>query len=131
MGKREESYMPDSKTLLFVHNTDSAVLQPLHDYSTGKAGGGEADACALSRITRSPVGIKKEWKRFLKELDIPSRSLDRNEFFSEFGHRPVTFPTVLLRHGTELSILISSEDLRLCRDLSDLIRLVRERLSLE
>jgi hypothetical protein len=128
MKTREKSYMPDTKTLLLVHNTDSGVLQSLQDYSTSKVAGSGADACILSRITHSPVGIKKEWKRFLKDLRIPSRSLDRNEFLHEFGHRPITLPVVLLKTGTELSVLIRTEELNRCRDLSDLILLVREAL---
>jgi hypothetical protein len=128
MKKREKSYMPDSTTLLFLHNLDSGVLQPLQDYSRSKSAASGAAACTLSTLTLSPVGIKKEWKRFLKDLKIPSRSLDRNEFLSEFGRRSITFPVVLLKSGTELSVLISTEELNACRNLSDLILLVRERL---
>jgi hypothetical protein len=120
--------MPDTKTLLLVHNIDSGVLQSLQDYSTSKVSGSGADSCILSRVTHSPVGIKKEWKRFLKDLSIPSRSLDRNEFLHEFGNRPLTFPVVLFKNGTELSVLISTEELNRCRDLSDLILLIREAL---
>jgi len=126
---REETYMPEPRTLLFIHNLDSGVLQSLHDYTSGKPPSSKSDPCTLSIMTHSPVGMKKEWKRFLKDLEIPSRTLDRNEFVSEFGHRPVTFPVVLVKRGTELAIFISTEELRECRDLSDLIQLVRERLS--
>ena len=79
-------------------------------------------------MTNSPVGMKKEWKRFLKDCAIPARTLDRDEFLSEFGSRPVTFPVVLLKRGTELSIFISTEELNRCHDLSDLILLVEERI---
>jgi hypothetical protein len=121
--------MQDPLVILFVNNIDSGVLLSLHDYSTSKSDISGADASPLSAITHSPVGIKKEWKRFLKELPIPSRSLDRNEFTTEFGNRPVAFPVVLLKKGTELSILVSAEEIRACRELSDLIHLVRERIS--
>lgn len=121
--------MPDSKTLVFVSNLDSRVLQSLHDYSSGKAVVSEADLCALSRIIHSPLGIKKEWKRFLKECTIPSRSLSRDEFISEFGHLAITFPVVLLKKGTDLSVFISTEEINRFRDLHDFIRLVEERVS--
>lgn len=120
--------MPDSKTVLFIHNINSGVLQPLHNYSSTPVAVPGADTCSLSNLTRSPVGIKKEWKRFLKDLSIPSRSLDRNEFFSEFGHRDITIPVVLLQSGTELLLLISTEEINRCHNLGDLIQLVRERL---
>jgi hypothetical protein len=128
MKTREESYMPDTRTLLFVHNIDSGVLTSLQDYSTSKAAGSGSGACVLTRITHSPVGIKKEWKRFLKDLSIPSRSLDRNEFLHEFGNRPLTFPVVLFKNGSELPVLISTEELNRCRDLNDLMLLVRDAL---
>jgi hypothetical protein len=120
--------MPDSRTLLFVHNLDSGVLQSLHDYSSAKPVSSKSDPCTLTIMTNSPVGMKKEWKRFLKDCAIPSRTLDRDEFLSEFGSRPVTFPVVLLKKGTELSIFISTEELNRCHDLSDLILLVEERI---
>jgi hypothetical protein len=129
MKKREESYMPDSVNILFVYNLDSGVLQSLHDYSRSRAAPSGEDACNLSTITHSPVGMKKEWKRFIKDMKIPSRSLARNDFFAEFGHRTITFPIVLLKKGPELSVLISTEELNRCKDLSDLISLVGERIS--
>jgi len=121
--------MPDSKTLLFVYNLDSGVLQSLHDYSPGRGAASGTGTCALAAVTFSPVGMKKEWKRFLKEFRLPSRSLGRDEFCSEFGHCTITLPVVLLRKGTELSVIVSTEELKACRELSDLIHLVEERLS--
>jgi hypothetical protein len=122
------SYMTDTITLLFVYNIDSGILQSIHDYSTMKGAGSGSDSCPLGAITHSPVGMKKEWKRFLKELPHPSRSLDRNEFTREFGQRPISFPIVLLKKGTELSILISTEELKACREPGDLIHLVKGRI---
>jgi hypothetical protein len=119
--------MPGTKTLLFVYKTDSGVLQSLKNYSTGTAASG-SDICTLSAVTHSPVGMKKEWKRFLKDLQIPSRSLDRNEYTMEFRQHPTTFPVVLVQTGTELAVLIGTEELNQCRDLNDLMLLVRERL---
>lgn len=120
--------MPDTTAILFVHNLDSGVLESLHDYSSSRGAASKADDCPLSKITHSPVGVKKEWKRFLKELGIPTRSLDRDEFIHEFGNRPIPYPVVIYKHGPELSILISAEELNRCRELSDLIGLVEERL---
>ena len=120
--------MPDTTAILFIHNLDSGVLQSLHDYSSSKGAASKADACPLSRITHSPLGIKKEWKRCLKELPIPPRLLDRDQFISEFGHRPLTFPVVLLKRGAELSVLVSTDELNRCMDLSDLVSLVGERV---
>jgi hypothetical protein len=122
--------MPDSKTILFVYNLDSGVLQSLHDYSGSKSAASHAGACPLTKITHSPLGIKKEWKRFLKDLKIPSRSLDRDEFIGEFGQRQITFPVVLLNEGAALSLILSTEEIGLFNDLSDLISIIEKRIAL-
>lgn len=125
--------MPGTKTLLFVDNINSGVLQPFKDFSAGTAAVSGAGTHTLSTLTHSPVGMKKEWKRFLKDLDIPSRTLERSEFISEFGsrHPETTFPVVFVLKGTELAVLISTEELNQCRDLNDLIVLLRQRLLFE
>lgn len=115
--------------LLFVYNIDSGVLQSLHDYSSKRPAAPGSDIITLKAITHSPLGMKKEWKRFLKELSIPSRCMDRNEFIAEFEHLATTFPIVFLKKGKDLSVFIGSEDLSQCRDLSDLIGLVSKRIS--
>lgn len=125
--------MPGTKTLLIIDNTNSGVLQPLKNFSAGTAAASGAGTRTISGITHSPVGMKKEWKRFLKDLDIPSRTLDKSEFLSEFGsgHHQTTFPVVLVQKGTELAVLISTEDISRCRDLNDFILLLRQRLLFE
>jgi hypothetical protein len=125
--------MPGTKTLLIIDNTNSGVLQQLKDFSAGTAVASGAATCTLSTITHSPVGMKKEWKRFLKGLEIPSRTLEKSEFVSEFrsGYPPATFPVVLVQKGTELAVLISTEELDRCRDLNDLIPLLKQRLLFE
>ena len=125
--------MPGSKILLIVDNTDSEVLPSLKDFSAGTAAASGAGTRTLRTMTHSPVGMKKEWKRFLKDLEIPSRTLERSEFTSEFGsgHPKMTFPVVLIQTGTELTVLISTEELRRCRDLNDLIVLMRQRFLFE
>ena len=125
--------MPGSKTLLIVDNIDSGVLPSLKDFSAGTAAASGVGTRTLSTMTHSPVGMKKEWKRFLKDLEIPSRTLERSEFTSEFGsgHPKMTFPVVLIQTGTELAVLLNTEEISRCRDLHDLILLLRQRLLFE
>lgn len=120
--------MPDSRSLLIVYNLDSGVLQSLHEYSGGGPSASQKEACHLSAMTHSPVGVKKEWKRFLKGLPYPARSLDRDEFSREFGPRQVTFPAVIFRNGPELQVIVTADELRRCPELGDLIALLEERL---
>ena len=121
--------MPDTRAVLFVYNIDSSVLQSLHEYSVSGPAEPKEEICHLSTLTHSPVGMKKEWKRFLKDLPFPSRSMDKKEFSREFGARPITFPVVLFKRGTELLVLARTEEIARCQALADLITLVQERLA--
>jgi hypothetical protein len=120
--------MPSGRALVFVYNLDSGVLPKIKDYSA-PGSPPVAESCNLFILTNSPIGMKKEWKRFIKDLDIPARFLSRNEFSSEFGTGLTTFPAILVHEGKDLSRIISAEEINQCRTLEDLINLVRQRFS--
>lgn len=119
--------MVSEGTLLFVSNSDSGVLPQIKDYSSHAAS--RADGCSLSALTHSPIGMKKEWKRFLKEQKLPSQVLDRSDFYARFGSGITTFPVVLIRTGGSLRVLVSTDELNRCRELEDLMGLLQQRLS--
>jgi len=121
--------MYQDESLLFVYNNDSGMLQNFKQYSlstsTSCSGG-----CNLAAITHSPVGMKKDWKRFIRELNSPTRFLDKNEFSCEFRGVTTMYPCILRKNGSMLSVLVSTEEINRCRELEDLIGLIRQRLSL-
>jgi hypothetical protein len=119
--------MPREEILIFVYNSDSGVLQKIKNYSNGTTSP-HADSCNLSSITHSPLGMKKDWKRFIRDQKTPSRFFDRNEFSAEFGAGITSFPVVLIGTSTGLAVLVSTEELNRCRELEDLIGLLQQRL---
>ena len=119
--------MPQQDTLLFVCNNDSGVVPQIKNYSSGKVIT-HKENCNLSALTHSPIGLKKDWKRFMREQRSPSRILDRTEFCAEFGPVVTTFPVVLKKTGKSLAVLVSTEELNRCRELEDLISLLNQRL---
>ena len=120
--------MPLERALIFIFNSDSGVLPKIKDYASHATAPG-TDGCNLYSLTYSPIGMKKEWKRFIRDLGFPARFLNRNEFSSEFGPRALKFPVVLLRTGSELRLLISPEEINRCAGLGDLIDLVHQRVA--
>lgn len=121
--------MYQERALLFVYNNDSGMLQNFKQYSlcsSPVAGGG----CNLTALTHSPVGMKKDWKRFVRELSIPAQFLDKNEFKTEFRSADTTFPCVLVKEGSRISVLVTTEEINRCRELEDLMGVIRVRLSL-
>lgn len=119
--------MSHGKTLLFIYNADSGVLPGLKEYSSKSSTTHARDFCNLTAITSSPIGMKKDWKRFVRELGIPARFMNRNEFVSEIGANLITFPAILVQVGKDLLVVANSEEINRCLSLEDLIGLVRQR----
>lgn len=103
------------------------MLQNFKQYSLGPASV-SCGGCNLAALTHSPVGMKKDWKRFVRELNIPSRFLDKNEFIAEFLGASTSYPCILLKDGSMLSVLVTTEEIGRCRELEDLMGLLRERI---
>jgi hypothetical protein len=120
--------MPHGKTLVFVYNFDSGVLPTIQELA-GREPPRGSDGCKLYLLTTSPVGTKKEWKRFIRELDHPARFLSRNEFSSEFGTGVTSFPAVLIQTGKNLALAVSAHEINQCVTLEDLIGLVQSRFA--
>jgi len=128
MGERKTPFsMSYGKTLLFIYNADSGILPGLKEYSSKAGISHGRNLCNLTAITSTPIGMKKDWKRFVRDLNIPARFLNRNEFISEIGAGLITFPAILVQMGKDLLIVASSEEINRCTSLDDLISLVRQR----
>lgn len=115
------------RSLLIVYNNDSGMLQNFKQYSLSPSAV-SSRGCNLAALTHSPVGMKKDWKRFVRELNIPSRFLDKNEFMAEFRGASTSYPCILLKDGGMLSVLVTTEEIGRCRELEDLMGLLRERI---
>jgi hypothetical protein len=118
--------MQPGRSLVFVYNVDSGILPRMKDMSN-RVGASEKAGCNLYAVTFSPIGMKKEWKRFIQNLGTPVRFLSRNEFSSEFRTITVTFPAVFLQTGNDLVLFISTDEINQCAQLEDLIALVKQR----
>lgn len=120
--------MQFGRQLVVVYNIDSNSLLPLRDHLSMMTPSGK-ESCNLYAITFSPVGMKKEWKRFTHSLGMPARTLSRDEFRSEFRAVAATFPGIFLQVGKDLFHIATTEEINRCRELEDLISLVQQRLS--
>jgi hypothetical protein len=119
--------MPSENNLVFIYNADSGILPKMKDYAH-KGAADEAGGCNLYAVTHSPIGMKKEWRRFVHGLGIPVRFLSRNEFSSEFGPGSETFPIAFIQSGKDLTPFITTDEIDQCAHLDDLVNLVQQRL---
>lgn len=120
--------MQSGRSLVFVYNARSEAL-PKIEGSMSRVADSGGERCNLLALTFSPIGMKKEWKRFLHDLGMPARFLSRDEFASDFRTVTTTFPAAFLQTGKDLFILASTEEINRCVQLNDLITLVRQRIS--
>ncbi len=119
--------MQPGRSLVFVYNVDSETLPKTNDHMRMAMPGKET--CGLLALTFSPIGMKKEWRRFVNALDIPARFVSRDEFVGEFRNSTTPFPAVFLQAGPDLFVLISSDEIGQCARLEDLTSLVQQRLT--
>ena len=119
--------MQPGRSLLFVYNVDSETLPKTNDHMR-MAGSGK-ETCGLLALTFSPIGMKKEWRRFVHALDITARFLSRDEFLAEFRTSTTPFPAVFLQSGKDLFVFISTDEINQCARLEDLISQVQQRLT--
>jgi hypothetical protein len=120
--------MHEDNVLYFVYDTDSSDLTGLTS-SIDKSMSPKKTKCPLMALIISPVGMKKEWKRFIANLGVPAKFLSRDETTHEF--KVLTgeeFPAVGLRAGGSLTLLISAEEIRACATLDDLMAIVGQRV---
>ena len=120
--------MQSDRSLLFVYNAGRETLTTVNDPLMKTAASG-SERCSLHALTYSPVGMKKEWKRFLHDIAVPVRFLSRDEFLSEFPAIQTTFPAAFIKAGEEIFILVSTEEIGQCRQIEDLVGIVRDRVS--
>jgi hypothetical protein len=120
--------MLPGRSLLFVYNAESGILPKLKDQFS-RVAADKKGGCNLVAVTFSPVGMKKEWKRFVHDLGIPVGFMSRDEFSSRFRTTTASFPAAFLQTGNDLVLIISTDEINLCAHLEDLISLVQQRLT--
>lgn len=114
------------KTLLFVYNADSGVLNSIKD-GIIKITDPEGYECRLCALTYGVATMKGEWRKFVKSLPVETRFLHRDEFKEKYGDE-VELPATFIEENSELSLLISSEEYNELTTLRGLQSLVRVKL---
>ena len=75
----------------------------------------------------SPLGMRKEWRRFLEELGRPVEFLHRDELRERYGVED-ELPAVFERNGDDLTPWMGAQELNGCESLESLQAAIRARL---
>ena len=114
--------------LLFVYNADSSLASQLKDY-VHKAVAPSSYECNLCQITYGGLGMKSEWKDFIKTLPYKITFLHRDEFQKEYPNiKDVKLPVVLKKEGEQITEFITAAEINSQKTIEDLKNLVKEKL---
>ena len=119
--------MSDTKKLVFIYNADSGFVNSVKDFFKKILEPGDYE-CNLCMISYGNFGIKKEWKTFVKELDIATEFLHRDEFVEKYNREYVEFPSAYLFNGSNLTLFISVDEMNSFQTLQELMGAVNKKL---
>lgn len=115
------------KTLIFVYNADSGLLNALND-GILKIVSPSTYQCRLCSLTFGVVQMKPRWKDFIEGLKTPVEFLHRDEFKDRHDLPDAEFPSVYIRRGDEMSVLISKEEMENTDSLERLMEMLKTKL---
>jgi hypothetical protein len=118
----------NEKKLVFVYNADSDVISIVKDFWKKVLRLGSYQ-CRLCGVTYGAFSMKKDWKNFIKNLNIDTEFLHRDEFVKKYKIKDAFYPSAYLVHKNQLTLLISHDEINSVKDLDEMEALVLTKLS--
>jgi len=125
--------------LIFVYNANSDLFSSVTDYAR-KLLKPDTYQCNLCKITYDNLGMKKRWKRFIKDLEAEGHEIEflhKDELEANYGSQDVPLPccfSVKNSDGNEkerkkLRLLIPANEIDKAKNIDDMMGIVRKSLS--
>ncbi len=132
--------MTEEKRLVFIYNADSGVMNTVKDW-WHKLLKKSTYECNLCVQTFGAFGMKKDWKSFTENLNVPVNFLKKDKFSLEFLHRDefkekydiqdAKFPSAYIQSESEFKLFISQEEMNSVKSLDNLMELVNHKIEEE
>jgi len=119
--------MSDERKLVFIYNADSGLLNAVKDYFHKKRSP-DTYECNLCMQTFGGISMKKDWKSYINNLDIPTEFLHKDEFEKKYDVKDAKYPSTYLRNGSSMKILISVDEMNNVKSLDEMKDLVTKKL---
>ncbi|GAB4417248.1 MAG: hypothetical protein Kow002_03560 [Anaerolineales bacterium] len=116
------------KTLLFVYNADSGLLNGLKDWAHKIVSPGTYP-CSLCALTYDNLGMIRSWRKFVDGLGMQVEFLHRDELAETYGIQDVPLPAVFLQVGGEPELWLEAESMNACQTLEELQQLIQTKVS--
>ena len=132
--------MSEKKKLVFIYNADSGAVNAVKDW-WHKLLKPSTYSCNLCVQTFGAFGMKKDWKKFINDLDVPVEFIKKDKFSFEILHRDefkekydmpdAKFPSAYINSNSQLKLFISREEMNSVKSLNELMELVNQKLKVE
>jgi len=119
--------MSDERKLVFIYNADSGLLNAVKDYFHKKRSP-ETYECNLCMQTFGGISMKKDWKSYINNLDIPTEFLHKDEFEKKYDVKDAKYPSTYLRNGSSMKVFISVDEMNNVKSLDEMKDLVTKKL---
>lgn len=119
------------KKIILVYNADSGLLNAAKDY-IHKIVSPDTYPCSLCAITYDNLGMKSEWKKFIKKIDTEVEILHKDEFHLKYPEQKERKLAAIfgINDNNEFTTIIDADDMNSMKDLIELKNSLEERLHL-
>ena len=127
----------DENKLIFIYNADSGSWNSFKDFFH-KAFRKNTYQCNLCAVTYGAFGMKKDWKNFVNDIDVPVEFSYRDTFSFEFLHKDefdakynikdAKFPSAYFFDKSGIHLFISQDKMNAVKNVDELKELVDKKL---
>jgi hypothetical protein len=124
--------------LIFIYNADAGGFFTGIKDSFHKTFRKSTYQCNLCAVTFGAFGMKKEWKKYVNNLDTPVEFFKKDKFKFEFLHKDefedkyliedAKFPSAYIKRANKLELFISQDEMNAVKSIEDLKKIIDERL---
>ena len=118
----------NEKKLVFVYNADSDVISIVKDFWK-KMLRPSSYECRLCGVTYGAFSKKKDWKKFVNNLNIDTEFLHRDEFQKKYDLKDAKYPSAYIDQDGELTLLISQDEMNSVKELDEMEALVLSKIN--
>ena len=133
-----ENKKEDKDKLIFVFNADTGGKWKGFKETLHKSFRPSTYDCNLCAVTYGAFGMKKEWKSFVSNIDVPVESMGRDIFGMEFLHKDefdkkyhlkdAKYPSAYLETKDGIQVFISQEEMNKIKDIPELKAIVNKKI---
>jgi hypothetical protein len=114
--------------IIFVYNADSGLFNGVKDL-IHKNISPATYPCSLCAVTYGNLGMRHEWRQFVRSLNRIVEFLHRDELADQYGIQDIPLPAAF-KKGMDRApeLWLTSELINSCKSLDDLQELVLKKL---